>query len=229
MFFLTIKGFVMKFFKYYLIIITLALLTFNSCNEDTTTVDTADNNSKYVIADDAVITGTLYYKKYDFNSDSYTMTNWDKGAGEIAALLNSSNKVGTGSVDADGKFSLTLNGKMLKSDLESFIDIYGGLSWTPQSFLCMSIPANIVFYPSGSSAAALLSFGIMKPDNSDIETYFGFIYSDQTASITGTATSGTEFNLQYKKGWNIKKWYIDSQNVMHYSTVNSLPNNVIWY
>ncbi len=219
----------MKLFKCYLTLMALALLIFSSCNEDTDAIDTPDNNSDYVIADDLVINGTLVNREFDPISEAWVLNTWDKGTGKISVALSTSDEVGSGNVSVDGSFTLTINGKMLKTNLIDFLDMAGGLTWNPNSFKCTIIPAVVSFYPTGSDVPKLINYGLLKQDNSEIQTSFGFIYSDQTASISGTSTIGDEYDLQYKKGWNIWSWYEDVNNKTHYSTVNSLPANIVWY
>ena len=220
----------MKKFKIILSIFALSIFIFNACNEDTTsTVDNNTNNSEYVTASDKIFTGTLKYKEYDFSTDTYKLSPWNKGEGFIKVSVSTTDEVGSGYVDANGNFTLTLSGKMLKTNLTDFKSMAGGLTWTPQSFNCMIIPAVVSIYPSTIEAQFLLNYGVLNTDLSKIVYYFGFVYCDQTASITGTSTIGDTYDLHYTKGWNIWKWHEDDLNKTHYSTVSDLPTDIVWY
>lgn len=217
------------FVKYFWALMAFGFVLLNSCNEDNSTINTPDNNSDYVIANDMVINGTLKTKEYDMNSESYVFNAWKKGAGRIVASSSTTTELGTGTVDADGNFSLSLKGKILKSNLTDYVDLSGSLSHSPASFKCLIIPVVIAFYPDGSDVMDLLDFGIVKSDNSQIQTYFGFVYSDQTASITGSTDNGDIYNLLYKKGWNIWQWEEKTGGITEFTTVNSLPSNIVWF
>jgi hypothetical protein len=122
----------------------------------------------------------------------------------VIGLLQEGAKVGSGSIKADGSFTVTLNDTVSDENLEPLSDPCEGVTMTPSTFKI----AGVLFLSvvkDGKTVGALLQASSATVFRDPSSKFVGRIYVDQDASIKGTCQdqSNSTFNVNYKKGWNL--------------------------
>jgi hypothetical protein len=119
-------------------------------------------------------------------------------------LLQEGAKVGSGSIKADGNFTVTLIDTVADENLTLLSGTCEGVTIIPSTFK----GAGILFFSvvkDGKTVGALLQASSATVFSDPISKFAARIYVDQDASILGTCQdqSNSTFNIHYKKGWNL--------------------------
>ncbi len=203
-----------------MLVLALAVSFFVSCSDD-------NDDSNVIIpggggntdptgtieASELVVTGTL--KQFDVMSTN-DFNDWDSGQCSMVAYMGVNlpeYKVGEGTVQADGSYSMTLQKSIKKEHISTLAISLNNLDVSPAD-LSKTI-AGIYFYAvvNGVETRIHMDAPEGNEENRSIEYYYNFYSADGHISGTATNLSGEEvigiYDVNCKKGWNL----ISSNNI----------------
>jgi hypothetical protein len=122
----------------------------------------------------------------------------------VIDFLQEGANVGSGSIKADGSFTVTLDDTVADENLTPLSDPCEGVTMTPSTIKM----AGILFLSvvkDGKTVGALLQASSADVFVAETSKLVARIYVDQDARILGTCQdqSNSTFNIHYKKGWNL--------------------------
>jgi hypothetical protein len=217
-----------------LLIWTISLIVI-SCGDDTPT-DPDDNNNTDTTKTDSivipqkVVTGTL--KIYQLDGSS---TPWDKGICEISArVYNYPVPLATGTVNADGSFTLTFKKTIATTVFSKLVSDEGvfwgnGVQYTPSTLKRSADDIKFMVYPTinGKQTAVEVLCQVMS-NIVLIEKWMPIIYNSD-GSIKGTDALGFVYDCTFTKGFNFRGYLVDTpKGKLTTITSANLPNNVLW-
>lgn len=200
----------------------------NSC-EDNTPVENNNPTSTDIIAQDLTITGKLITLKS--TSVGKQVIDWNNGAGEMKVYLGG-DLISTGTVAADGSFSVVLPGKMNPKYLTRYESPNEAVTVSPDSLQITQVGPLFKFFSPGGIQIPI-QVKLFKDDNVTKLEEYEYQYVDIPGTVMGTHIVSVEetnkYSLTYSKGWNIKRIYDDELNKKNFTIISSLPANVLWF
>ena len=205
--------------KKLVLVLALCAFTFASCGDD-------DENNGTISSFDGTITGTL--KKMNWNGDFYTLSDVTDEVDEIHAMIyNEEISVSEHFCSAtvtNGKFSIKL-----PTPNAEHLDAIGNLKDLKVSDKTVKT-ASVSFFRCSKNEAHLGN-PYLRSANADEVISVEFVYVDSHLTVTGTTTDNsgfaTEYNANFKKGWNtlIYKGVSDTKGTV---TTESISANLLW-
>jgi hypothetical protein len=193
-----------------------------------------DDNDEYpdVTVDPITVQGVLKYKQ--LNGSSYQLVDWPFGTATFKVQAGFSTVLSTGTVNADGTFSVampaTVSGSLFTA-LSAVSDLQGGtVTATPATIrIFNNILFAVEYSDNGSVHKIYPGLHTLNADLSVKKSYFFNLY-DGTGTFTGTGNGGSIFNWTFTKGWGMVESTVTDSNTGAFTsvTVSAAPAEAVW-
>jgi len=214
-----------------LLILSAAMLVsasfFTACRKD-------NSNNEYpdLTIDTLTIHGILKYKQSGISGTQ--LVAWPFGAAIIKVKSGVMQELASGTVNADGTFTLVLPGTISGSlliALSSVQESQGGtIVINPNTVRILSTILFAVEYTdNGTSETLFPSLHTLNPDLSVDKTYFYTLY-DADGTFIGTGDGGNTYDWLFTKGWGLVESYITDSisGAFNSKTVAAAPTAAFW-
>ena len=212
------------------LIIIAIVTTISGClKDDGTNISYPD-----VTAVSDTIFGTLKIRQVDTSGNSIVA--WPHGTAVIKAIEAGTDVIATGTVNAEGNFTLILPATAQGIYFISLATVAyqqgGSIKATPETLRLMGSTQFKVEYTENSVAKTMMvSLCTLKTDFSVDKSYFyNFYDSDGTFKGTGAGAEANKFDWTFSKGWGlVESFKIYSTSAAFDSkSVNTPQSDAIW-
>ncbi len=185
-----------------------------------------------VEATELVVTGQLFTVNM---LDPETFKDWNAGACSMSAYVGTSiseYKVGEGTINADGSYSITLQKTMKGSLMHRLSVLFKDLDYSPATLSKSLAPINFYADINGD----LIPISIDAIDESegtrDIDYYYSFFSADGHFKGTSYSFSGNDviavYDINCKKGWNLISNNNNTNDIKSEESMISSAKAYVW-